>query len=228
MSRFSEMVANLCKEHEPKNYLILFGETLYAKVNDKETVSELDLQRYHKIKELAHHLIYCCQKHCSSYKKINELCTRLIPDAEYALREMTMNELMQAATVEYFDALHSAVQQARGDTAWPDALLCLVCGPASPRFGHPAMQYFARLTNKRLEQRRTLCMAKEISYEPETIDLYPNRNLFYVENAHTFEEAKKIGVQLLVEQKVMSKYADMSRDILASHSDEHLKKICKK
>ncbi len=71
-------------------------------------------------------------------------------------------------------------------------------------------------------------MAKEISYEPETIDLYPNRNLFYVENAHTFEEAKKIGVQLLVEQKVMSKYADMSRDILASHSDEHLKKICKK
>jgi len=53
-------------------------------------------------------------------------------------------ELMRLAVVEYLNALHLLVSRAKQeifDGRWPEPMLILVCGPASPRFGHPAMQY---------------------------------------------------------------------------------------
>lgn len=216
---------------EPSSYIILFEESIYVKLNNRPALfRDLNLQKYHLLKSLAHRLVYYSIKHNKRYEKNADLCETARPEAEYEeFFKLTIEELMELATREYLDELHRVVQLFRENEEWPEELLCLVCGPASPRFGHPAMQYFARLTNKPLEQRATsfACQGRNISFQPSD-QKYPARKLFYIENAHSSCEALEIGTTLLVEQTVMSQFADMSIDILAPNAMKHLQNVCGK
>lgn len=232
---FSGLMNQLRESTLPLTYVILFNEAIYAKIDGKEYTCALNLIEYHNYKSLAHYLVFYSLKHGKKYNKANELCTKLLPlNVQEALLDKTIQELMEMSTKIYLQQLHEAVQNAKQNTftqQWPEDLLVLVCGPASPRFGHPAMQYFARLTNKTLEQRNLsycCCQGKKVVFNPADETKYTSRELFYIENAHSIEEALKIGATLLVEKRVMSRFADMSQDILAPQSMEYLQKVCEK
>jgi len=50
----------------------------------------------------------------------------------------------------------------------------------------------------------------------------PGRYLFYVENAHTRDEAEHIGMTLYVEQTIFSRFSSMRTDILGPMAASHL------
>ena len=150
-------------------------------------------------------------------------------------------ELMSLAAKDYLSALHHTVQDIKNEIfecVWPKTMLIIVCGPASPRYGHPAMQYFARLANCPLEMRcqqnvePSSCYyaTKDVSidYVPKDATIHPGRTLFYVENPHTLEEAKRIGLCLYVEKTIFSRFRSMNTDILAPMVAESLREKCGK
>lgn len=224
---FSNLMKDLRKQMTPTAILILYGESIYAYFDNSLNIYDMNLQLYHKLKSISHYLVYYSIKHNKKYNNIADLCEKLRP-AQQEYLHTNIDQLMEMATKEYLNELHRVVQLIKDDKDWPSEMLCIVSGPASPRFGHPAMQYFARLANKKLEQRTTSCQSQNVHYEPTDEQKYPGRFLFYVENAHSVEEAKSIGVNLLVEQKVMSQFADMSIDILAPNAMQYLQSVCRK
>mgnify|MGYP000665116594 CR=1 FL=1 len=228
--KFSEMLKELRETMAPKSYIILCVERLLVKIDGKPAICcDLELKQYHLLKSLAHRLVFYSIKHGKRYEKLTDLCEKLRPTDHFEFFNHTVDQLMELASKQYLSELHRVVQLFREDgEEWPAELLCLVCGPASPRFGHPAMQYFARLTNTRLEQRCSSCQGRDIQYEPSDENRYPGRKLFYIENVQSSSEALQIGTSLLVEQTVLSQYADMSVDILAANAMQHLKTVCGK
>jgi hypothetical protein len=218
-------------------YMILLGGYIYV-CSDK--VGPLELTKYNELKTIAHALVYYSIKHDTVYQKMDDCC-KAIRDKHSTMQEhfgKTVAQLMKMAAVEYLTTLHQLVQSVRTtkfNGTWPDNLLVLVCGPASPRFGHPAMQYFARLTNCPLEMRCDIdpsnggCMAGPTDLD----DLFPcrtgvpsQRALYYMENINSASEALHIGLSLLVEKKIFSKYVSMQTDILAPSAAAHLKSVC--
>lgn len=108
----------------------------------------------------------------------------------------------------YLASLHEKVQEWK-DTIfngnWPSSLLVIVSCPSSRRFGHPAMQYFSRLTNTTVESNDK----DEVVYDPLRLDRYIGRKLYYIENANNFVQAMEIGLALWVEETVFSQYQSM-------------------
>lgn len=243
-------------------FLILYNDCLYVDSrvehdanSDRpfERFATLDLQRYTVYKTLAHYIVYMSLKHDCSYEKIDDLCEKLreqVADTASSATDIKqffncdVSTLMRLASNEYVAQLHSIVQRVKNEryqATWPEKMLILVCGPASPRYGHPAMQYFARLANKPLEQLSSHCASPshcvmgncgeardEITYVPQDATQYRERRLFYVENAHDLDEAVRIGLSLYVEETVFSRFVSMKTDILAPMVQATLKKQCQK
>jgi hypothetical protein len=143
---------------------------------------------------------------------------------------LTIKELMHRSSELYLASLHEAVQTWKDtvfDGNWPSSLLVIVSGPSSPRFGHPAMQYFSRLTNTTLESNEEL-VKDDIVYDPLRLDKYIGRKLYYIENASNFVQAIEIGLSLWVEESVFSQYQSMKSktDILSKDSHEYLNSKC--
>lgn len=134
----------------------------------------LELKRYHLMKRLAHAIVFYSIEHNVVAEKLSDCSIEFQnqfrqrnnnnnnnnknnDDNEIgSLFDVPVPQLMHESVIEYLTALHSLVAQIKRDVfngRWPDTMLVLVCGGASPRFGHPAMQYFARLCNCTLEVR---------------------------------------------------------------------------
>lgn len=243
-AEFTPLIAKLVKEEKEKlgAILVFVNDRIHVNGVDGD-FGPLNLERYHGLKTLAHSLVCYSIKHGAHYNKLTDCCAEIQAkhchgdDTQYA--DTSVQELMRLAAIEYLTALHDVAQTVKEvlfDGRWPETMLVLVCGPASPRFGHPAMQYFARLTNCPLEMRRLEandgCMSGPITEEsfafiPSVKDA-SKRALFYIENVDSIAVAIDIGIALHVERKVFSQYASMQTDILAPSAAKHLKDVCRK
>ncbi len=214
--------------------LVLHNSCLYL---GTKMCGSLDLKKYDTLKGIAHGLIYYSIKHKVLYSGLSDLCEDL--RARYCIVETepywkwSLEKLMREAAKEYSSQLHKLVQTVRSSKRfggqWPASMLVLVSGPTSPRYGHPAMQYFARLTNTLYEIPKMgsrSCL--EVEYRPEEPDKYPDRKLLYIENADSASQALEIGVSLLTEDTVYSHYLSMKTDILARPTGEYLRQKCRK
>jgi len=214
--------------HQDKLFVYQAGRLL------QPTHELLKLNKYHLLKDLAHGLVYYSLKHNLNYQKMNDLCqdlqTRYLNQHSEPYYHLTIAELMKLATEEYLQRLHTLVQSVKlnnFNNQWPDQLLILVVGPNSPRFGHPAMQYFSRLTKQALEINRT-CYQAGIDFTPEK-NTHPGRKVFYLENNFGEVELQQIvdlGISKYVEADIYSKYYSMETDILAEESQSYLARVC--
>lgn len=144
--------------------------------------------------------------------KANNLLCQTHVDRMEALA--LVKEGMTFATQLYEQALHDATQILRqhvSDEAWCQ-MLVIVTGPASPRNGHVAMQYFEHLVGKH--------------------DVTPNerktkRRLYYAENLTSIGLAIHSVAQLEVERSRFSSFVPMTKDILSDDAEKYLNKHCK-
>lgn len=126
-----------------------------------ENLISLDLKEYDIYKTITHSLVYYSMKHNKKYCKLSDLCLQLQNDILNSIHtiqfdndnllNLTIENLMQKASEVFLKELHEAVQSFKINEfmrVWPNPLLVIVVGPASPRIGHPAMQYFSWLTKR--------------------------------------------------------------------------------
>lgn len=138
--------------------------------------------------------------------------------------------LKKISSEQFLQELHDIVQRQKRtyfNNVWPKSLLILVAGPTSPRFGHPAMQYFTRLTNNDLEMNAQMIKDNIMFNKLDNIN-YNGRKLYYIENCNELEKIIQIGLSLYVEETEFSKYESMKKDILASDVQDYLHLKCNK
>jgi hypothetical protein len=129
----------------------------------------------------------------------------------------------------YAAELHRVVQELKVQVGshedW-NRILVIVTGPPSPRPGHSALQYFARLTGQ-----------PEVGefYQPDPTEAQEkqNRRLFYVENVTVsnitdVDKVCDIVAQQMLERKHYDSIIDMSTDILAFDTQSYLRGVCKR
>lgn len=187
---------------------------------------------YHIIKTLCHKITdSVCFVHCPIIlnqdilaKNVSfETCEFLSKCAKMLVKDdvdkhealLLVKEGMKIAAHVYERALHNATQLLRKnvtDEEWCQ-MLVIVMGPASPRNGHVAMQYFENLVGKH-----------DVVKEERKV----NRRLYYAEGHELVTNAKLSVAQLEVERIKFSQFVPMTKDILADDAKSYLEKHCKK
>jgi hypothetical protein len=238
--------------------LVFFYDKLICyKYGESIGYESLDLTEYHENKEIAHSLVFYSIKHNKKYSCVNELCEKLQlkllspfnsgkeERLEY-MRNASVETLMRDSCRIFLNELHRITQdfkQKAFNNVWPSPLVAFVVGPASPRVGHPAMQYFGRLSGHDVTPMNfchplidkasdTTSMVSNKFYRSSPCEMEIkigtkyNRYLYYVENPTNLVQALKIGLSLYVEETVFSKYKNMQTDILAKDSHDRLNDVC--
>jgi len=227
--------------HTFEGILILHNNLLTCYQFGKElSKTAMDLDEYTIYKTLAHTIIFYSQKHNQRYEKINDLCESLQTKIKESLEKTSINidsvcnynipTLKRLSSELYLQSLHKIVQQYKTlyfNNEWPKSLLILVAGPASPRFGHPAMQYFTRLTNNELEINSQM-IKDDIKFNVLDDAKYIGRKLYYIENCNEYDKIIEIGLSLYIEETEFSKYESMKKDILSKPTQEYLLEKCNK
>lgn len=235
--------------------LLLFydNKVICYKDGESQGYETLRLEKYTIYKTVAHSLIFYSIKHKANYRCLSDLCSSLqdrifeeVNTSSEDLRAMNIEDLMNAATELFLHELHRVTQDFKQkifEGVWPAPLLILVAGPASPRIGHPAMQYFSRLAKKDVTisemSLHGICVhmprTDVLTTEKQDDDNSKNaektnqitRFLYYVENPQNIVQALEIGLSLYIEESIFSKYKEMKTDILAQISHDYLNHKCK-
>ena len=253
--------------------LLLFydNKVICYKNGESQGFQTLKLELYDVYKIISHSLIFYSMKHNRNYYKLKDLCLSLQESILESCNHVTvhqdhqdhqdhedtknlnLDELMQKASEIFLRELHRLVQnfkQTVFNGVWPSPLLVIVAGPSSPRIGHPAMQYFSRLTKKNttfdemslhgicihsvrplalegIEKTKIYDKMAEFKEEVPT-DTKIARFLYYVENPQNIIQALEIGLSLYVEETTFSQFKNMNTDILAQVSHDYLNEKCKK
>lgn len=189
--------------------------------------------------------------------KISGLDNKNETQGAVKLKQLSLQEMMKIASSLYLSELHRITQilrqkvgqdedgittsngQGQCSKPWMTPLLVIVSGPASPRIGHPAMQYFGRLTKNKVIHEEMCIHGIDVgegnsdnsNQEKGTArggihTKIKDRYLYYVENAQNWVDAMKIGLSLYVEETIYSKYQSMETDILAQHGYDYLDSKC--
>lgn len=210
---------------ETKDTLVYFENCLffYRKGNILHQ-TRLDISQYNTLKMAAHTIIYHSLEDLKEYTTINEL-KRGISTGNISTDKATISELMEQASSVYMDELHKNIQLIKEKHGKFLKLLVIVCGSSSPRFGHPAMQYFARLTDSDLESNRDLqCLG--VKYQSKGEEKKSQRSMVYVENAKNLYNALEIGYQLHLQDQLFSQFVNMKTDVLAPYCHQILEQKC--
>jgi hypothetical protein len=243
--------------------LLLFydNKVICYKKGESQGYETLQLDKYNIYKTIAHSLIFYSIKHNLKYQRLSDLCLSLqdkileeVGSDISDITSMTIEDLMNSASELFLHELHRAnhgFKQNVFEGIWPLPLLIIVAGPASPRIGHPAMQYFSRLAKKDVTisemSLHGICVHQttqtmETTQTTETMQTTQttqkdnsnlentNKNtrfLYYVENPQNLVQALEIGLSLYIEESIFSKYKEMKTDILAQISHDYLNQKCK-
>ena len=216
--------------------LLFNNDKLTLIQNNKETITELNLENYHIIKSICHYiccnclkLAYCAlpftevikyileNKNIFEFEGIKYWCGLVEMCEKGKVNDDILSIAMKHCAIIFQKELHDAVQKYKLEVNNPEIwnhMLVIVTGPPSPRVGHSAMQYFSRLTGK----------YDQASEEERFRKIH--RKLYYVENVYEKDKILDIVGQLLLERKEYDKIVDMSTDILAYDTNNYLKKVC--
>ena len=199
----------------------------YQKINDLCTTLKDRIKSALQHDEYENTILFNYHKqNIKSYDTIDQYDTHMYD----TLFNYDIPTLKRLASELYLQSLHQITQEMKSlyfDDQWPNTLLILVAGPASPRFEHPAMQYFTRLTNNELET-NTQMIKDNITFTTLNDTKYIGRKLYYIENCNDLSKIIEIGLSLYVEETEFNKYESMKKDILAKPTQDYLLEKCNK
>ena len=240
--KFGQQFQEICHQTKQKmNVLIHHTNRLFLyHVNQSQCQrfdGSMESKEYDQLKEVAHLLVYYSIKHQNKYQKLSDLPICILEKNnlnDYVkYLEFPMEKLMKLSSEIYLEQLHLLTQNIKNQEfggVWPDNLLILVVGSFSPRFGHPAMQYFSRLCNQSLETLKNVSEYSDIHFDPSKEN--KKRWVYYLENNFNsspgLDQIRDLGIRQYVEKELYQQYQSMQYDILSRNSQNYLKDKCQK